>query len=457
MSPQKPPRQLHLGAFLQATGHHVAGWRHPGAQADAGRNLAHYIALAQRAEAAGFDALFLADGVAIRGMDDATLPRTARAATFEPLTLLSALAAVTERIGLVATVSTTYNEPFHVARKFASLDHLSGGRAGWNVVTSWSDAEARNFSLERHPAHADRYARAEEFVDVVTGLWDTWEDDAFLYDKDSGRHFDADKLHTLDHRGAHFQVRGPLNVARPPQGHPVIVQAGSSEAGQELAARTAEVIFTAQQSLADAQAFYRGLKARLARYGRTPDQLKILPGVFPVVGRSEAEAQEKFEALQNLIHPSVGLALLSQHLGGIDLSGYPLDGPLPDNLVEPNGAKSRFQLVTGLARREGLTIRQLCLRVATARGHWSIHGTPQSVADQLQAWFEGEAADGFNVMPPWLPGGLDDFIELVLPELRRRGLFRERYTGTTLREHLGLRRPENLRWQQLEPSLAVGA
>ncbi len=248
--------------FLQATGHHVAGWRHPGAQADAGRNLAHYIALAQRAEAAGFDALFLADGVAIRGMNDATLPRTARAATFEPLTLLSALAAVTQRIGLVATVSTTYNEPFHVARKFASLDHLSGGRAGWNVVTSWSDAEARNFSLERHPAHADRYARAEEFVDVVTGLWDTWEDDAFLYDKDNGLHFDADKLHPLDHRGAQFQVRGPLNVPRPPQGHPVIVQAGSSEAGQELAARTAEVIFTAQQSLADAQAFYRGLKAR---------------------------------------------------------------------------------------------------------------------------------------------------------------------------------------------------
>lgn len=445
MSQPAHQRQLKLGAFLQATGHHVAGWRHPGAQADAGQNLAHYVRLAQSAEAAQFDTILLADGVAIRALDDATLPRTARAASFEPLTLLSALAAVTERIGLVATVSTTYNEPFHVARKFASLDHLSGGRAGWNVVTSWSDAEARNFNLDKHPEHADRYARAEEFVDVVTGLWDTWEDDAFLYDKESGLHFAADKLHALDHHGKHFQVRGPLNVSRPPQGHPVIVQAGSSEAGQELAARTAEVIFTAQQSLEDAQAFYQGLKGRLARYGRTPDQLKIMPGVFPVIGRSEAEAKEKFEALQNLIHPAVGLALLSQNLGGVDLSGYPLDGPLPDDLPEPNGAKSRFQLVTGLARREGLTIRQLYLRVATARGHWSIHGTAQSIADQLQAWFEGDAADGFNIMPPWLPGGLDDFIELVLPELRRRGLFRERYEGSTLREHLGLARPAHPR------------
>ncbi|MGO4328577.1 LLM class flavin-dependent oxidoreductase [Cupriavidus sp. 2TAF22] len=441
MSQTTPRRQLSLGAFLQATGHHVAGWRHPGAEPDAGQSLAHYVRLAQRAEAAAFDTIFLADGVAIRTLDDTTLPRSARAATFEPLTLLSALAAVTQRIGLVATVSTTYNEPFHVARKFASLDHLSGGRAGWNVVTSWSDAEARNFSLDKHPEHADRYARAEEFVDVVTGLWDTWEDDAFLYDKDSGLHFDADKLRALDHHGRHFQVRGPLNVSRPPQGHPVIVQAGSSEAGQELAARTAEVIFTAQQSLQDARAFYQGLKGRMARYGRSPDQLRIMPGVFPVIGRSEAEAKEKFEELQSLIHPAVGLALLSQNLGGVDLSGYPLDGPLPDDLPEPNGAKSRFQLVTGLARKEGLTIRQLYLRVATARGHWSIHGTPQSIADQLQAWFEGGAADGFNIMPPWLPGGLDDFIELVLPELRRRGLFRERYEGTTLREHLGLARP----------------
>ncbi|MBP0625294.1 NtaA/DmoA family FMN-dependent monooxygenase, partial [Cupriavidus sp. LEh25] len=293
------------------------------------------------------------------------------------------LAAVTQRIGLVATASTTYNEPYHVARKFASLDHLSGGRAGWNVVTSWSDAEARNFSLDLHPEHADRYARAEEFVDVVTGLWDSWEDDAFLYDKASGVHFDASKLHRLDHHGRHFRVRGPLNISRSPQGHPVIVQAGSSEAGQELAARTAEVIFTAQQSLEGAQAFYRGLKGRLARFGRTPDQLKILPGVFPVVGRSAAEAEEKLEALQDLILPSVGLALLSQHLGGIDLSGYPLDGPLPDNLQEPNGAKSRFQLVTGArgcipSRRSA---GRPCLAAGTARG-WKVALAPALVPRQ---------------------------------------------------------------------------
>ncbi|MDB5776058.1 MAG: nitrilotriacetate monooxygenase [Herbaspirillum sp.] len=444
-------RQLKLGAFLQATGHHIAGWRHPQAQPDAGANIAHYRRIAQTAEQAKFDMLFLADGVAIRSHDADTLHRTARGASFEPLTLLSSLSAVTERIGLVATVSTTYNEPYHVARKFASLDHLSAGRAGWNVVTSWSESEAHNFNLERHPEHAARYDRAEEFVDVVRGLWDSWEDDAFLFDKNEGSHFDPAKLHALNHRGKHFSVSGPLNVARPVQGHPVIVQAGSSETGQELAARTAEVIFTAQQSLADAQHFYKNLKSRLAKYGRDPDQLKVMPGVSPVVGRSEAEALEKFEELQSLIHPSVGLSLLSQHLGGIDLSQYPLDGPLPDNLQEPNGAKSRFQLVTALARKEKLTIRQLYLRLATARGHWSIHGTPASIVDRLEEWFRNDAADGFNIMPPTLPGGLDDFVALVLPELRRRGLFRTEYEGLTLRENLGLARPAHRIYRQTTP------
>lgn len=448
-----PQRQMKLGAFVMATGHHVAGWRHPGAQPDAGQNIAHYRQIAQAAEAARFDALFLADGVAIRAHDPETLYRTARAASFEPLTLLSALSQVTERIGLVATVSTTYNEPYHVARKFASLDHLSAGRAGWNVVTSWSEHEAQNFGLERHPEHAARYQRAEEFVDVVRGLWDSWEDDAFLYDRDSGLHFDPARLHELHHRGTHFAVKGPLNVARPVQGHPVIVQAGSSEAGQELAARTAELIFTAQQSLSDAQAFYTSLKSRMARYGRDPEQLKIMPGVFPVVGRSHTEAQEKYEELQSLIHPSVGLSMLQHHLGGIDLSGYPLDAPLPEDLPEPNGTKSRFQLVTALARRERLSLRQLYLRLATARGHWSLYGTAESIADQLEAWFTQGGADGFNIMPPTLPGGLDDFIALVLPELRRRGLFRHEYEGRTLRENLGLARPahrpyrQDARWQ----------
>ncbi len=445
-----PRRQIKLGAFVMATGHHVAGWRHPGAQPDAGQNIAHYRQIAQAAERAKFDALFLADGVAIRAHDQETLHRTARAASFEPLTLLSALSQVTERIGLVATVSTTYNEPYHVARKFASLDHLSDGRAGWNVVTSWSEHEAQNFNLDKHPEHGARYQRAEEFVDVVRGLWDSWEDDAFLYDRESGLLFDPGKLHTLHHHGQHFSVKGPLNVARPVQGHPVIVQAGSSEAGQDLAARTAEVIFTAQQSLADAQAFYTSLKSRMARHGRDPDQLKIMPGVFPVVGRSHSEAQEKYEELQSLIHPSVGLSMLQQHLGGIDLSGYPLDGPLPEDLREPNGSKSRFQLVTALARREGLTLRQLYLRLATARGHWSLHGTPESIVDELEAWFIQGGADGFNIMPPTLPGGLDDFIALVLPELRRRGLFRTEYEGRTLRENLGLARPPHQRPGQRE-------
>jgi len=364
-------KQLRLGAFVQATGHHVAGWRHPRAQADAGQNIAHYRQIARTAERAKFDALFLADGVAIRSHDTETLPLTARGATFEPLTLLSALSQVSEHIGLVATASTTYNEPYHVARKFASLDHLSNGRAGWNVVTSWSESEAQNFNLDKHPEHAERYERAEEFVDVVRGLWDSWEDDAFRFDQTEGVHFDSNKLHVLHHKGKHFSVRGPLNVARPVQGHPVVVQAGSSIAGQTLAARTAEVIFTAQQSLEDAQKFYTGLKSRLDHYGRRQDSLKIMPGVFAVVGRNDSEAQEKFEELQALIHPKVGLSLLQQHLGGVDLSSYPLDGPLPDNLKEPNGTKSRFQLVTALARRENLTIRQLYLRVATARGHWS--------------------------------------------------------------------------------------
>lgn len=448
-------RQIRLNAFLMATGHHVAAWRHPGVPADAALSFESYKKLAQTAEAAKFDAVFLADSVGIRdAATSRTLHRTARVAGFEPLTLLSALSAVTSKLGLIATVSTTYNEPYTVARKFASLDHLSAGRAGWNVVTSSNEAEALNFNLDRHPEHALRYDRAGEFVDVATGLWDSWEDDAFLRDKKSGEYFDAAKLHVLNHKGKHFQVRGPLNVARAPQGYPVIVQAGSSEPGQELAARTAEVIFTAQQSLAGAQAFYAGLKARLAKYGRRPDDLKILPGVFAVVGDSEAHAKEKFEQLQELIHPDVGVSLLSTVIGGVDLSAYPVDGPLPDDLPEPNGPKSRFRLVTELARTEKLTIRQLYQRIGTARGHWSIYGTASQVADQLQEWFENGAADGFNVMPPWLPGGLEDFANHVVPELQRRGLFRTEYEGSTLRENLGLPRPAN-RYTQAASALAA--
>ena len=429
--------------FRSPGGHHIAAWRHPDTQANAGIDFRHYVTLARAAEAAKFDLIFLADGVGTRGDDVAFLSRTAHSyqAQFEPITLLSALAAVTERIGLVGTASTSFNEPYHVARKFASLDHISGGRAGWNLVTSSSEYEALNFNRDHHFAHAERYQRAEEFADVVTGLWDSWDDDAFLYDKAGGQFYDPSRRHVLGHKGAHFSVRGPLNVARTPQGHPVVVQAGSSEPGKELAARSGEVVFTAQQTLADAVAFYADLKGRLARYGRSPDDLKIMPGVFPVVGRSESEAREKFEALQSLIDPVVGLALVSG-LTGVNLSGYPLDGPIPE-LQATNGSKSRQALMLDLARREQLTIRQLYQRVAGARGHWQVIGTPEQIADALEERFLAHGADGYNVMAPILPGGLTDFIELVLPELRRRNLFRSEYAGTTLREHLGLRRPEH--------------
>lgn len=437
-----PSRQIKLGAFLMQTGHHIAAWRHPDASADAGQNFRHYVDLARKAEAAKFDAVFFADSVGVRNTHSASLSRTARAEHFEPLTLLSALAAVTERIGLIATVSTTYNEPYHVARKFASLDLISGGRSGWNLVTSSGEGEAQNFNLDAHVAHPLRYQRAEEFYDVVTGLWDTWEDDAFIRDKDTGEFFDAGKHHALHHKGRHFSVRGPLNVGRSPQGWPVVVQAGASEAGRDLAARTAEVIFVAHQTFDQAREFYGDIRQRAAQYGRDPDGIKIMPGIFPIVGRTQEEAEEKFQTLQDLIHPVVGVSLLSNMIGGIDLSAYPVDGPLP-SLPETNGGKSRQQLLIDLAQREHLTIRDLYLRIAGARGHQQVVGTPQSIADQLQQWFEEGGADGFNIMSPWLPGGLDDFIEHVLPELRRRGLFRTEYQGTTLREHLGLQRPPN--------------
>ncbi|HVJ34545.1 MAG TPA: LLM class flavin-dependent oxidoreductase [Terriglobia bacterium] len=433
--------QLKLGAFMYPAGHHVAAWRHPDVSAAATTDFAYRVDFARKAEAAKFDLIFLADGAGVGDHRTNVLSRSDEwSIGFEPVTLLSALSVVTERIGLVATASTTFQEPYNLARFFASLDQLSQGRAGWNLVTSSAELEAKNFSSLPHLAHADRYGRANEFIDVVLGLWNSWEDDAFLRDKESGRFFDPEKLHLLNHVGRHFSVRGPLNVARSPQGHPVVVQAGSSEAGQELAARTAEVVFTAQRTLADAQKFYAELKGRLAKYGREADDLKIMPGVFPVVGRSEAEAQDKFEQLQDLIHPEIGLALLSNYIGNFDLSVYPLDGPLPD-LPVTNASLSRQQLLVDLARRENLSIRQLYLRVAGARGHWQLVGTAEQIADQLEERFLNYGADGFNVMPPTVPGGLDDFIELVIPELRRRGLFRSEYEGKTLRENLGLKLP----------------
>ncbi|EIQ01688.1 FMN-dependent oxidoreductase, nitrilotriacetate monooxygenase family [Opitutaceae bacterium TAV1] len=440
-SVRKP--QIKLGLFIYPNGHHVASWRHPDATADGHLNFEHYRRLVELGERAKFDTVFLADSAGIHGRETDVLSRTAHGfSQYEPITLLSSLAAITRNIGLVATASTSFNEPYNLARKFASLDHLSGGRAGWNIVTSSNLFEAKNFNLEEHYAHADRYARAEEFVDVVTGLWDSWDDDAFIRDKTTGRNFDPAKLHVLDHRGAHYSVRGPLNVARPPQGYPVLVQAGSSDAGQELAARTSEVIFTAHTSLANARAFYASLKGRLHKYGRTPDQVKIMPGVQAWIGRTEQEARDKYERVTALIQPEVGLSLLSALLGNFDLSPYPVDGPLPfDDLPSTNGSPSRQQVMIDLARRENLTIRQLYEAIAGARGHWTVIGTPVQVADQLEEWFVKQGADGFNVMAPYLPGGLEDFANLVIPELQRRGLFRTEYEGRTLRENLGLARP----------------
>lgn len=449
-------RQFRLGAFIQATGHHVAAWRHPDAQIDAGFNIEHYQAIAQTAERGLFDAVFLADSPGVWGGTPESQFRNGKAVHFEPVTLFASLSAVTKHIGFIATASTTYEEPYTLARKFASLDHLSHGRAGWNVVTTGNENAAANFGLEHHPDHSLRYERAEEFVEVVKGLWDSWEDDAFVRDRESGIYFDPEKLHVLNHKGKYFSVKGPLNVGRPIQGYPVIVQAGASEAGRDLAARTAEVIFTANQTLEDAQAFYADIKGRLANYGRSPDDLKIMPGAFPIIGRTEAEAQEKYEFLQSLIHPDVAWDILRQYYKGIDLSNYSLDDLAPELPSDTNTNKSRLKLVKDLATRGRLTLRQLYLSLATARGHRTILGTPESIADQLEVWFNSGAADGFNIMPPILPTGLEDFVNLVVPILQQRGLFRTAYEGNTLRGNLGLRRPANrFTAQREQPQLVI--
>lgn len=433
---------MHLGAMLYPTGYHVAAWRDPAVPPRAGIDFAHLSALARVAEQGKFDFVFLADSLAVRGRDLPALSRTAirYIGQFDPLTLLSALAVATDRIGLVGSASTTYNEPYHLARKLASIDHISGGRAGWNLVTSQNEDEAFNFGLDAHPPHAERYLRAAEFTEVLTGLWNSWEDDAFVNDKVSGQFFDPDKVHVLDHRGAHFSVRGPLNVPRPPQGYPVLVQSGSSDAGKDLAARMAEVVFTAQPTLEEAQAFYADVKARVARAGRDPSQVKVLVGAFPYVGPTREDAEALRARLNALIDPVVAYSLLATQLGS-DVSGYPLDGPVPQDLPETNLGKSRRALLLEMARRERMSIRQLCEFVAASRGHWTLCGGPTDIADEMQAWVAAGAADGFIVMPPTLPEGLTAFVEHVIPELQRRGAFRREYAGTTLREHFGLPRP----------------
>jgi alkanesulfonate monooxygenase len=433
-------RQIKLGAFLWPTGHHIAAWRHPGAPADAGVNFAHFVEVARTAERGLFDMLFFADQNAIFYDTRENLSRTAYLVRIEPFTLLSALATATRHIGLVCTATTTYDEPYHIARRFASLDLVSGGRSGWNVVTSANPAEARNFNREAHVEHDERYRRAWEFVDVVKGLWDSWDDDAFVRDKETGQYLDPDKMHELNHDGQYFRVRGPLNVARSPQGQPVIVQAGSSDAGRGLAAGVAEVVFTAHQSLADAQAFYDDIKARAARSGRNPDHVKVMPGIFVTVGRTEQEAREKYDVLQSLIDPRIALTHLSTFIK-YDLSGHPFDGPVPD-LPASVTVSSRPAMLLKFARQENLTIRQLAMHIAGSRGHWNLIGSPQQIADRLEEWFRKGGADGFNYMPPLLPGSLDDFVALVVPELQRRGLFRQSYEGCTLRDSLGIPYPQ---------------
>ncbi len=434
-------RTLRLGAFMRPVSIHTAAWRYPGAWPDANFNFAHYVRMIQTLERGCFDAFFMADHLAVMNMPMPALKRSATVTSFDPLTLLPALAVVTERIGLIATASTTYNDPYHIARKFASLDHISGGRAGWNVVTSANPHEAMNFGRDEHMAHAERYRRAREFHDVVTGLWDSWADDAFVRDQDSGIYFDPDRLHVLDHRGEFLAVRGPLNVARPPQGWPVIVQAGASEAGRQLAAETAEVVFAGVNNLADGRRYYADVKSRAASAGRDPEHLKILPGAFVVVGESADEAQEKKALLDSLVHPDSGMATLSVLLGH-DMSAYRLDDPLPE-LPPSNASQSAREKLVAMAARDGLSIGQLAQYVGGSFSSLEIVGTPVSIADTMQEWLEQRGCDGFNVMFPFLPAGLDDFVTRVVPELQRRGLLRERYTGSTLREHLGLPRPAN--------------
>jgi alkanesulfonate monooxygenase len=435
---------MKLGGFFHPTGSHVASWLHPESQIDAGVNFRHYVELAQIAERGKLDLIFIRDSAATRDGRLEVLSRWPQyMCYFEPTTLLAAIAALTERLGLIATATTSYNEPYNVARRIASLDHISGGRAGWNVVTSSNVSEAYNFGRERHIEHAERYDRAHEFVDVVKGLWDSWDDDAFVRDRASARYFDPAKLHYLNHKGKHFSVRGPLNAARPPQGHPVIAQAGASDAGKAFAAATAEVMFTPLDTLDEARAFYADMKGRMEKHGREPSHLKIMPGLNPIVGRTQAQAREKHDYLQSLIHPDVGRDLLSRDLGGADLSDWPVDQELPYHRIptDTNASKSSLERIVGMARRERMTVRQLYLRYGGARGQLTVVGTAAQIADLMEEWFVSFGVDGFLVQPAYSPGGFRDFVDQVVPELQRRGLFRREYEGRTLRENLGLPRP----------------
>ena len=435
---------LHLGLFIRPCGHHIASWRHPQCHTDAGVNFQHFVEMARTAERGLFDMLFSADSQTAWTGAEAHIDKVHYVAWLEPYTLLSALSAHTKNIGLVCTATTSFEQPFIIARKFATLDHISGGRAGWNVVTSGNQTEADNFTRIPHQPKVERYRRAEEFVSVVRALWDSWDDDAFIRDRESGIFSDRSKMHILDHHGEFYDVRGPLNVARTPQGHPVIVEAGLSEEGRQLAARTAEVVFCAHDTVQNAREFYADQKRRLAAFGRTADDLKIMPGLSVIVAPTEAEAKEKFKELQELLHPELGLALLSSRLGH-DVTGYALDEPLPD-LPENKVISSRSDMIKAWSREpnedgELPTLRQLCQRFAASRGHYSIVGTPEQVADEMELWFKTGACDGFNFVPSVYPVGLNDFVNMVIPELQRRDLFRTAYEGPHLRDLLGLKTP----------------
>lgn len=428
-------RQIHLGLFILGTGSHVAGWRYPGAF-DSFQDLASIQEIGRIAERGKFDLIFMGDNLYA---DPAAHPSyTLR---LEPLTMLSALAMSTSRIGLGATASTTYGDPFSTARAFASLDHISNGRAAWNAVTTSNAVSGANFGRE-HPDHSLRYEIAEEFVDVVKGLWDCWADDAIVADRESGLYIDPAKVRALDHDGKWFKVKGPLNIGRSPQGRPIVLQAGGSAPGQKLAARTADVVFSVVQDFAEAKAQYDGFKALLPTFGRSPGEVTMLPGVMPVVGRTDREAFDKLKLLQSFVSGTNALQILSDRFG-TDMSAYDLDGPVPD-LGENDAYHAFAKVMLAKARRENMTLRDLYNLTAAARGHWVLCGSAETVADTLQHWFENGAADGFNVMPPYFPAGLEDFVDLVVPILQERGLFRADYEGTTLRDHLGLERPERM-------------
>ncbi len=431
---------MKLGMFIRPSGHHIASWRHPRASADAGINFPHFVEMAQIAERGLFDMLFSADQHTIWTVTESAIDRVHYSNWIEPYALLSALSTCTKNIGLVCTASTSFEQPYTIARKFASLDLISGGRSGWNVVTSSNETESQNFGAQPHLERAERYTRAREFVDVVRGLWDSWDDGAFVRNKESGVFLDRSKMHELDHHGEYFDVRGPLNVARSPQGQPVIVQAGASDDGRQLAAETAEVAFSATDSIEHSREFYADVKGRMVRYGRMPDDLRIMPGLSVMVAPTRSEAEARYQALQDLLQPELGVALMSRRIG-FDLTGYPLDEPLPE--MPQNNNDSRSDMVKGWAGKGAPTLRELYQRFAGARGHVSIVGNPTDVADFMENWVASDACDGFNLVPPYFNDCLSDFVELVVPELQRRGIYRTAYEGTTLRQNLGLPVPQS--------------